>query len=257
MAVIRSSMSDRLVRDAVVLDLGDLRRQGDEIVAQARAKGEQIVREAQAERARLIAHASEEGRAKGHAEGLEKGLAEGREKGRRESLEAGKPTIEALVKAWSGALAEFERVRDELQQRGRRGVVELAVAIGEKVVRRAIEHDPGGVEEQIAGAIGMVLKSSKLVIRVHPEDLEVGEVCVPVLMARLGASTAVELAADPSLSRGSCVVRTDRGEIDATIETQVARIAEALLPEGRSAGGAPRRAGAEERTETGEGGAAS
>jgi flagellar biosynthesis/type III secretory pathway protein FliH len=51
-----------------------------------------------------------------------------------------------------------------------------------------------------------------------------------LVLERLGATIDVTFSADPNMSRGGVEVRVAEGGVDATIETQMDRIAEALLP---------------------------
>jgi flagellar biosynthesis/type III secretory pathway protein FliH len=64
---------------------------------------------------------------------------------------------------------------------------------------------------------------------------------MPALLARFQSVRHVELAVDPAVGRGSCLARTRAqaagggaspggGEIDASIDDQLRRIAELLLP---------------------------
>jgi len=54
----------------------------------------------------------------------------------------------------------------------------------------------------------------------------------------LGVCEHADLREDVAVGRGGCVVRSARGSIDATIETQLERIAATLLP-ARTASAAP------------------
>ena len=73
MAVIKSQNAQTLLKDAVVLDLGDLRRQAAERQEEAQAQARRIVAQAQDEAHRLTAGA--------HAKGFEQGMREGLAKG--------------------------------------------------------------------------------------------------------------------------------------------------------------------------------
>lgn len=233
MALIKQANADHLVRDAVVLDLGDLCRQGELIVEQARKRAEAIIREAEAERTQLVTGGAEVGRAEGYARGLEEGRAAGAVQGRNESLQERSAALAALEAAWTGALDSFNAARDSMLRGAAIDLVRLAAQIASKVTRRTVDLDPRAVEPQLEAVLGHVMRPTKLVIAVHPKDLTVAREVLPDLVSRCDPGMHAELVEDGTLQRGSCVVRARDavgGEIDASIDTQLERIATALLP---------------------------
>jgi flagellar biosynthesis/type III secretory pathway protein FliH len=239
MALIKGVNSTEAARSAIVLDLGDLTRQGAAILDAAKRQAAQIVRDAQAERARLISDAAAVGRAEGLAEGLARGHQDGVQQGRASAIAEQKAAITALLAGWSGALDQFIQARERMLAEAQRDVIRLGLAIAEKVTRRAIAADPGVAAAQVAGVLELVLRPSRLSLRIAPADREIVEGALPALMRQFGAVKHVELVEDAGLERGSCVARLTEagesggapaGEIDASISVQLDRIAEAILP---------------------------
>lgn len=234
MAVIKSAESHHVARSAIVLDLGDIRRQAEDLERQAREKSRSIIAEARLERERILKGAAEEGMAKGHAEGFARGTTEGIEKGRAEALAETRARLDALAANWESALAEFEQERDGMLQDARAETMAFAAAVAERITRRVIEQCPDVVTEVLKSALSLTIKPTRLLIEAHPDDLTAVEAAAPALVARLASSAHAETSARPDLSRGSIVVRTEQGAIDATIETQIARILDTTLPDRRS-----------------------
>lgn len=245
MALIKHANAKELTKGAIVLDLGDLRRQGEAIIQRAREQAAAIVREAEAERDRLVAGAAERGYAEGLARGLEEGRARGREEGHAEAMEAARQHAEALCASWEAALAEFTERREAMLLEARMDVLRLAVLIAEKVTKRVVRIDPEVAAAQVESVLGLIARPTEVVLSINPEDRAVVERVLPGVMARLGTVRGVELRDDANLERGSCVARmrgndgVGGGEIDASISTQLDRIVSALLPgeeRGSSAG---------------------
>jgi flagellar assembly protein FliH len=233
MGVIRRADAEQFVRDAVVLDLGRLEAQGDALVSAARRRAEEIVAEARAERERLISDASAVGHAEGAAAGRAKGLEQGLAQGRAEGLAAAAERLAQLEQAWCGSLDAFEGSRADMLADARDDLVRLACEIARRATARVLEQDPSVVVEQLSELLGCVVDSTTLRVRVHPDDEPFVAEALPRLRARLAASTDVSLSTDPALPRGSCVADTGRGGvIDASIETKLARLIEALVPGG-------------------------
>ncbi len=230
MGVIKPAESRKSLHGAVPLDLGDLRLRAERLQAEAQAAAGRIIEAAREERARIVAGAAEEGRAAGHAEGLAAGLEEGRATGREEAFAAAAERLESLADAWEGALARLEADREAMVLDARDDVIRFAAELAARVTRRAIDVEPRRVVDQVAHALGLVMDPTRLVVRVHPEDEPLVGEALPGLVRRLRHGAHAELVADDTLERGSCVIETGRGRIDASIGAQLDRIAHALLP---------------------------
>ncbi len=231
MAVIRSRQAAALVREAVVLDLGDLARQGEAIRQRALAQADQILREARDEAVRLARNAAQQG----HAEGLKKGQAEGHrqgsEAGRKEAFAQQTAAIEALIKQWTEALGAFVESRQTLLTEARLDVLRLALAIAERIVFRTVEIDPGVIEDQMIESLSLLARRSAVTIRLHPRDLELAQTVLPRIVGQMHQCEHAALVADESLTPGGCLVQAGATTIDSTIETQLDRIVATLLPD--------------------------
>ncbi|MGE3106838.1 MAG: FliH/SctL family protein [Phycisphaerales bacterium] len=241
MTVIKNSMSRTIARDALVLDLADVRMQAQILIDQARKQAEQIVSSARAERERLIAGANEQGHKDGYAKGFSAGQAAGAKQGAEAGLKEHRAALEVLQKSWTQALDAFASQRDALMLDANSGVIGLALEIAQRVVKRAVQADPAGVVEQVRSALQLTLEPSRVRVRVHPSSADVVARALPDVQSRLQNVSHVELVGDDTVEPGGCRVlvwpvgKNDQGasgaiEIDATIRTQLDRIAEALLP---------------------------
>lgn len=173
-------------------------------------RGAQIVAEAQQRAVDIEAEA----RAAGEAAGYEAGLA-------RAAEELAEPRA-----AFAAALAGIDVVRDDVAAAVERHSVELALAIAERIVGVAIEVDPTVVCEVVQGALRRVVERDRLVVDVHPDDVE-------IVREWIGgqsevASSAVEVRPERRVARGGAVVRTVEGEIDARVPEQLDRAREVL-----------------------------
>jgi len=227
-----------VARDAIVLDLGDLARQGNNVRAAAASEANSILAAARAERARLIDGAYEEGFAKGREAGHREGLASGSREGAAAALAERKAGLLGVEQAWGAALDSFATQRDQMLLEARHDVLRLAVMLGERVTKRQVSIDPGSTAvAQLEAMLALLTRPTRLVVSVCPEDEDLVRAALPAVVSRFPAQH-LELRADPSLGRGSCVARMAGGaSIDASIETQLDRIVAALLPEGRAGGG--------------------
>jgi flagellar biosynthesis/type III secretory pathway protein FliH len=220
-----------LARETIVLDLGDLVRQGEQIKAAARAEADRVLAEAKAERQRLIATAADEGRAAGLAKGTDEGLKQGEAAGRQGALAEFREKLAALEQGWLTALGKFEAERDRMLLEARQDIVRLAALSAEMVTKRHAALNPGAVADQLGAVLALLSRPTRLTVAIHPDDQAIVREALPGLTDKYAAATHVEITPDPAIGRGGCVARTSGGGvIDATIETQLGRIVETLVP---------------------------
>lgn len=184
----------REVGRAAVAAADRARRIAREVI-DARAEAERIVAEAHA-RAAAIA-----------SEAAEKAAAEARE---REVARLAAGFLELRE-------AESRRLERDLDR-----IVELAVVLAERLVGEAIRVEPARVAELAAAAIQEARGARRVRIDACPEDVAALE----EVLGSIGQSA--EIHPDPTLGRGSLVVHTDLGRVDARLKPQLERLAVAL-----------------------------
>ncbi len=250
MPVIKGQNAAALIKDAIVLDLGDLEHQAKRIREQAERRAQEIVEEAKQRAGELetdlkqrVEQAVAEADQRGYEQGLARGEQEGRDQGtqaaRDEIIATFQPQVESLTAGWSAALDEFSTARTALHRDARRAVVEFALKLAQKVVHRAIEVDPGVVVDQVTDALAHVLRPMDVTVRIHPDDRPIIEQSMPELAASFRAIEEVDWQDDASLDRGGCVVSYGQGRVDASIATQLDRIVSQILPPTSNATAAP------------------
>lgn len=231
MPVLKQQPHTPLIRDAVVLDLGDLGRQAAKLRAAAEAKAQRILADARAEAQRILSGAEQQGFEKGHAEGLAKGVEEGRAKGHADALAAGGESVSQTTAAFNAVAQQWQEQRTAMDRDARQQVLEFALRFARKLTHRVIEVDPKVVVDQVAAALDRVLEPTDVAIRIHPDDRPTLKEVLPDLLAGLSHLQNVAVVDDPAVGRGGCVLGLNGGEVDATIETQTRRIVELMLPQ--------------------------
>ena len=193
----------RLADDLVVFDLGDLSAQAQHMMDDARKEAREL---------------------------YQKGYAEGRAAGQNDAMRQGMEMFERLQSAWLSALEQWEIQRQMMLDEARQSLVELAILLAEKVVRRMPAIDPTIVADQVTEALQHTAAAEPTVVRVHPTDRPLVERCLPRILMALAEARHIDIEDDPSIEPGGCVVTAGRGRIDATLNKQLQRIAERLLP---------------------------
>ena len=159
----------------------------------------------------------------GHQEGLERGMSEARLRV-AQSLEAVAAAERAMADMYDRYVAEAEAA-----------AVDLAFQIAEKVIAATVASDPEAVLGVVSGALLRTTDRDHLVLEVNPGDFELVRDSAAELAARLGGISRMEVVSERRVEAGGCVVRTDAGEIDARVSSQLERVRQLLA----EAGGGP------------------
>jgi len=231
MPVLKQHHTTPAMREAIVLDLGDIGAQAARIRAAAEAQASKIISDAQAKAEQLAQARGDEAEKRGYQDGLEKGLAEGREQGRAEALTESSEQLRQLSAAWSQVATDWEQQRIDMEREARQAVLEFALSAAEKIVHRVIEVDESVVVDQAAQALSLVLSAHDASVRIHPVDRPMLEDAMPELVKELASLNHIELVDDEDITPGGCVVAFGQGRIDATIERQLQRLIDLILPE--------------------------
>lgn len=231
MPVIKQHSARPMVKDAIVLDLGDLGRQAAKLKADAQARAKQILDDAAAEAQRLLEGAAAKGQEEGYAAGHTEGLAKGHEAGRAEALQQLSAQLTELQQQWGAALDQWQAHRDQAERQTRQQVLDFALKVAAKLVHRVVEVDRTVIIGQLAGALDHVLRPLDVTVRIHPDDRPLLHEATPELLGRFKNVTHIELVDDPAITPGGCVLSYGQGEADATIETQLARLVKTMVPD--------------------------
>jgi flagellar assembly protein FliH len=230
--VLKADQAAALPRGACSLDLRDIARQAEQIVAEARARADALLADARAEieRQRLAAH--EEARLRGREEGLAQGRLEGREAALADAQAAFAAERAPLVDALTALLESFSASREQLLVAARQDVIVLAIAIAARVTGRLAAQawaSSAAAEEACEEALGLLSAASEPVVRVHPADLAAVEHHCARLAGSLKSAAGVRLREDESVGRGGIRLETADASVDATLASRIERIADELV----------------------------
>jgi flagellar assembly protein FliH len=147
------------------------------------------------------------------------GEAEGRAAGMAAVRAEMAPTLQALTGAVAALESLSERVITELEHDAAR----LALLLAEQVVAGAIEVEPERVVDVAGTALRRIRDRRRVTLVVNPADLDAMSQSVAGLQSELGGIEHLNVQSDRRVGRGGILARTDEGEIDASIETQLSR----------------------------------
>ena len=148
----------------------------------------------------------------------------GLEDGRRYSDAQRQQDLAVLTEA----VGKFDTARSALQQTIDDEVIALALQIASKILHESAESRREQIVMQVKAALGAVQESDGVVIQVHPADAAVLEAVRAELAGRRQVTLKLTIEPVASLQRGSCLLHTATRLVDASLDTQLFRLGDAL-----------------------------
>ena len=145
--------------------------------------------------------------------------------GYQEGLERSKSDIDEVKNAITGFLSAKQDVFEYIAP----DILEISVDIAKKIIKKELQQDPTIILDNIKEILkGLSKEESKVTLRVNPSQVSLLKAEIPEVMSSIGLEAKVMIVPDETIMEGGCVVTTANGVIDATIETQLSVISEAL-----------------------------
>ncbi len=106
--------------------------------------------------------------------------------------------------------------------------VHLAARMAERILRHELDHEPQAPLALIRESLELASGSASITIHLSPQDCRHLSAASEKIIDSLKELAPARIMADASVAPGGCLVRTEFGEIDQRLESQLDRIAEEL-----------------------------
>ena len=199
--------------------------QAELILKQAREEAETLV-----EQARANAKAEQEQiRAGARDEGYRVGYAEGTAKAMEDAARDREATAARLEQEVQTYLEKADMAREEMLLQSREELLDLCLAVAEKVVRVSLRSSRDVVVRMIQAATERLKRQEWVHIYISGCDAKGAAQISPALTTALGAlSQHVKIVPMGDDESGTCIVETPEEIIDASVSTQMTNIRDLL-----------------------------
>lgn len=146
----------------------------------------------------------------------QQGLAAGEQAGVQKAAAQLAPVIERF----SSVVQELANARAQARREAEESIVHLALAVARRILTREIATDPEAVLGLVKSALDRINAREVHRLRLSPQDADL----VRQNRHLTSLPPSVEIAAEPGLTPGSALFETARGEVDASVQTQLEEI---------------------------------
>ncbi|MGA7723543.1 MAG: FliH/SctL family protein [Ignavibacteriaceae bacterium] len=147
---------------------------------------------------------------KGYSDG-QKAASEKLEKDYTDKLAKKFEYVTEIVSDFNKTVAEYDKSFEKI-------IINIALIIAEKIVQREILQGPI-IDTVLKDSLKRVIGSNKILVRLHPSDLEIinqdsGNLFID------DAFSKIKFESDEKIERGGCFIETEIGNVDARISSQ-------------------------------------
>ena len=152
-----------------------------------------------------------------------------REAAAKEGYQQGLQAADDDLQRVRESLESFLNAKQEVYEAIAPDVLEISLDIAKKIIKKEMSEN----QEILLDNIKDILKSlskeeTKIMLKVNPSQAAMLKQEIPEIMNFAGLEAKVIIVPDENTMEGGCMLTTSNGVIDATIETQLEIISEAL-----------------------------
>jgi flagellar assembly protein FliH len=151
--------------------------------------------------------------------------AHARQQGRNEGLVQGRAEVEKQLACEKQilvqAIRDFDQERDKYFHHVESEVVSLTLAIARKILHREAQVDPLLLAGVVRVGLDSIAAGTHVRLKVHPDQVQTWR---QFFSLQPDLKTVPELMGDATLGPGRCILETELGSTDLTLETQLKEI---------------------------------
>lgn len=154
-----------------------------------------------------------------YKEGHDLGLIEGTEK----ALQEAKSDLHERLKAMDSLLQNIESLKSRLLVDNEAELVRLVYLVAKKMALRDLEQNREAVVEILKHVVGEMQTDERITVKLSPEDLYFLEGLQDKVKERIQNFERIQFSADEKVKSGGCLIETEYGSVDASVDERVER----------------------------------
>lgn len=184
---------------------------------------EEVDKKVQSKLNEISQAAEESGRKIGYEEGLAKGKQEAYEK----FMETGREYLERL----KTFVVDCDNAKSQIIAENENFIMRVLWHIIKRILLKEVQLDEEYLGRLVKELVQRIHTKENLLVHIHPKDQNSIEYLKSGLGESMEALKNLDVIVDPNMEQGGCRLETKWNSIDATIETQLSSLSEALVGE--------------------------
>lgn len=158
---------------------------------------------------------------------LEENRQKGYEDGYQNGYEEGKNSSDELVDEANEYKRQYWEMREKAISDAENDFVQILELISEKLFKKQLE-DENIILSIVKNGMENIGNCTSVIVRVSEDDFDVLEISRSRILAMFPLVEDMQIKMDYSLNRGDCIIDSDRGSVDVSVEMQIDQIKELI-----------------------------
>jgi len=160
---------------------------------------------------------------------LDQRIAEAFSKGLKEGKELAERGLINVFHALRASSETIHNLRDKIFRESEDEIINLIMLIARKVIVNEVTHDRSILAGVVQTAIADLSSRQEITVRINPDDYLLVTSGRDELLLKELLNEHLTIKSDPSVAAGFCLVDTEMGTIDASLDGQLEQIYRSLL----------------------------
>lgn len=161
-------------------------------------------------------------------EGFKQGYDEGKDLGHEEGYNLGKEEANKIIREALEIKEEYSERKKNLLKDLEKDIIELVTVVYERLIDKKTEEDDELILSLVLKGIENLDLNHKLTIITSRDDYDVVEMSRDFILAKSNMISELNIKYDSNLKKGDCILETDQGSIDVSLDTQMKEVRELL-----------------------------
>lgn len=159
-----------------------------------------------------------------YKQAYELGLQEGAQRAYSEKMD----DLNAQIHHFDQLCYQIENLKVQLTEYNEAHLMKMLFYLASRLARREIKDDHEMLIQLVKDCVLRTQQEENIRVLVSPEDLQFLQMAKQKLSRENEVLKNVKIEAQPNITPGGCIVETNYGHVDATLETRVEKLWEAL-----------------------------
>ena len=147
----------------------------------------------------------------------------------KEGYRAGIEQAESDILALRSKIADYISSKQEVFEFIAPDILEISVDIARKIIKKEVEQDPQVILNSIVDVMRTLSKEEpRITVKLNPLQVDLVKTELPEYISSMGIDAKITVIGDDSIEEGGCILNTNNGIVDASINTQLEIIKAAL-----------------------------
>ena len=135
------------------------------------------------------------------------------------------PQIVLMARVLESITNEWKSVQVKIEE----AVISLSLTVASKLLKKELNEDSNIVLHQVREGLRHISGVERLKLQLNPLDEAVVRKNKALLVAASDSVKDINIEVNEKITRGGCILESETGNVDATLETQFKKISELLM----------------------------